>query len=84
MIKGVNKQIIEINNPDSIYFDKVVFYLRPEVHAIPEEISRREIQRCFASSGIRSGKRRLSRRGAWLITTGAALMGAAVLLSLFR
>ncbi len=27
MIKGVTKKIVEINNPDSIYFEKAVFYL---------------------------------------------------------
>ncbi|MCC8068327.1 MAG: hypothetical protein LIO71_00950 [Ruminococcus sp.] len=29
MIKGVNKKIIEINNPNSSYFDKVILYLKP-------------------------------------------------------
>lgn len=34
MIKGVNKKIIEINNPESPYFDKVVLYIKPtkEIH----------------------------------------------------
>jgi hypothetical protein len=30
MIKGVNKQIIEINNTDDEIFEKVVFYINPE------------------------------------------------------
>jgi hypothetical protein len=29
MIKGVNKKIIEVNNPDSQYFDKVILYIKP-------------------------------------------------------
>jgi hypothetical protein len=29
MIKGVNKKVIEINNPESQYFDKVVLYVKP-------------------------------------------------------
>lgn len=29
MIKGVNKKVIEINNPNSCYFDKVILYLKP-------------------------------------------------------
>ena len=49
MIKGVNKQIIEVNNPDSIYFEKAVFYLRPEVKKLPAEIAVREIERCIGS-----------------------------------
>ncbi|MBR3283615.1 MAG: hypothetical protein IKI56_10020 [Ruminococcus sp.] len=45
MIKGVTKKIIEINNPDSIYFEKAVFYLRPNVRELPAEISRSEAER---------------------------------------
>ena len=51
MIKGVNRQIIEVNEPDSIYFEKAVFYLRPGVRKLPAEISRREIDRCMGSEG---------------------------------
>lgn len=38
MIKGVNKKIIEINNPESPYFDKVVLYIKPnrEIHSSNE------------------------------------------------
>lgn len=28
MVKGVNKQIIEINNPDSEYFERALLFLR--------------------------------------------------------
>ncbi len=45
MVKGVNRQIIEVNNIGSPYFDKAVFYLKPGVRILPEEISSREIQR---------------------------------------
>lgn len=31
MIKGVNRKVIEINRPDSAYFERAVLYLRPEV-----------------------------------------------------
>ena len=30
MIKGVNKKVLEINNPQSIYFEKAVLYLKVE------------------------------------------------------
>ena len=44
MVKGVNKQIIEINNTDSIYFEKAVFYLRPHINALPPDVSREEAE----------------------------------------
>ena len=45
MIKCVNKKIIEINHTDSIYFEKAVFYLRPEVRELPTEVSRAEAEK---------------------------------------
>lgn len=60
MIKGVNKQIIEVNDPDSIYFEKAVFYLRAGVRKLPAEVSRREIDRCLG--GEASMYRRRSKR----------------------
>lgn len=35
MIKGVNKRIVEINNPQNEYFEKAILYIRPEKHALP-------------------------------------------------
>lgn len=52
MVKGVNKKIIEVNNPDSIYFEKAVFYLRPNVRKLPDEISQREIERYISNLGL--------------------------------
>ncbi|MCM1507665.1 MAG: hypothetical protein NC177_11105 [Ruminococcus flavefaciens] len=48
MIKGVNRKIIEVNRTDSIYFEKAVFYLRPEVRELPTEISRAEAEKYIA------------------------------------
>ncbi len=31
MIKGVNRKVIEINRPDSAYFERAVLYLKPDV-----------------------------------------------------
>lgn len=45
MVKGVNKKIIEINNPQSIFFEKAVFYLKPNVVTLPESVSGMEISR---------------------------------------
>lgn len=42
MIKGVNKKVLEINNPQSIYFEKAVLYLKPNMSCAPEKLIRRE------------------------------------------
>ncbi len=30
MIKGVNKQILEVTNTDNPYFEKIIFFVKPE------------------------------------------------------
>lgn len=30
MIKGINKQILEVTNPESKYFEKIIFFVTPE------------------------------------------------------
>ncbi|MBQ8959625.1 MAG: hypothetical protein IJ071_00155 [Ruminococcus sp.] len=83
MIKGVNKHIIEINDPDSLYFERAVFYLRPGVRELPAELGRREIGRCFSKLGISPRRRRPGLRGGLLIAIGLALIaGAVVMMSL--
>ncbi len=42
MIKGVNKKVLEINNPQSIYFEKAVLYLKPNMRNVPEKLMKRE------------------------------------------
>lgn len=45
MIKGVNKKIIEVNNPDSLFFEKAILYVKPNVTVFHEAVSRREAQK---------------------------------------
>lgn len=60
MIKGVNKKIIEINNPDSIYFERAIFYLRPNVRELPQEVSNTEISQYISKLGLEYDKARRS------------------------
>ncbi len=39
MVKGVHKKIIEVKSPKGDYFEKAVFYLRPEVSCLPPELA---------------------------------------------
>lgn len=69
MVKGVNKQIIEVNNPDSVYFEKAVFYLKPGVRTLPIEISSREINRIISPCGIERKNKRVLKFGRLAIYT---------------
>jgi hypothetical protein len=37
MIKGVNKQILEVVNTESPYFEKIIFFVRPESQQLDEK-----------------------------------------------
>ena len=84
MIKGVTKKIIEINNPDSIYFEKAVFYLRPNVRELPQEVSRSEAQRYIAKLGREYNRnRRKSSMCGKIILSAIAIVFAAALIFIF-
>ena len=49
MIKGVNKKIVEINNPKSLYFEKAILYIRPNMSDIPAKLLSQEAQNYLKS-----------------------------------
>lgn len=70
MIKGVNKKVIEINRPDSIYFERAVLYLRPEVTEVPLYVAESETDDYFSDlSHLKQGHWRM--RSVLLFLTGA-------------
>ena len=57
MVKGVQKKIIEVNHPDSLYFERAVFYLKPGVTQLPQQLSRADADACSGSCAGQGGKR---------------------------
>lgn len=37
MLKGINKQILEVTNPESPYFEKIIFFVRPEGQTVGDD-----------------------------------------------
>lgn len=42
MIKGINKQILEVTNTESPYFEKIIFFVRPEAQRMSEQSLQKE------------------------------------------
>lgn len=79
MIKGVNKKVIEISRPDSIYFERAVLYLRPEVTEVPLYAAMEETDDYFSDlSHLKRGRTGL--RSILLFLTGAAVSAGVCLL----
>ena len=36
MIKGVNRQVVELNGADSEYFERILFFVKPECSSVSE------------------------------------------------
>lgn len=79
MIKGVNKKIIEVNHPESIYFEKAVLYLRPEVRELPAEVTREEAEKYIS---MITPELRRKKRSAALPAIAAAVLAAIIILLL--
>lgn len=75
-VKGVNRRVVEIAEPDSEYIERVLVFLRPQSGAVRVARQRAEAERY--ASGIVAWKRSLAplSRGAVLVLAGAAVLGA--------
>ena len=51
MIKGVNKQIIEVSNTENKYFEKAILFVRPEFMSEGEQGLRKEANRLLEGIG---------------------------------
>ncbi len=77
MIKGVNKKVLEINNPQSIFFEKAVLYLKPNMSSVSYKLLRAEAQEMIRSMSPKQPKLVLWRRLVKAaVILAAALVGA--------
>ena len=92
MIKGVNKQVVDVAEPDSAYFERVLFFVKPEFSGLGEGALRHKATLLLreTADGRVVGRRLPFRRkllGALRIGAAALLGGvltAAVLLAVLR
>lgn len=57
MIKGVNKRIIEINNPENDYFEKAILFINSSKLQEPEPILKRSADIYFKNLQAKQAKR---------------------------
>lgn len=61
MLKGVNKQILEVSDTDSPYFEKIIFFVRPTPNGFDEKKLRDEAKR-FSSVNQKPPRQKRSLR----------------------
>ena len=74
MIKGVNRKVIEINHPDSLYFERAVLYLRPDVTEVPMQDARAESEGYVRNAPTGRRRQRLHGIGMFLLGCASAAL----------
>ncbi|HZJ78278.1 MAG TPA: hypothetical protein VFD52_05735 [Clostridia bacterium] len=79
MIKGVNRQVVEVSKTECEYFEKILFFVKPECAYISEG-KLRERADLIASGAGAPPPTKIRRRRYIMIAklAGSALIGAAV------
>ena len=73
MLKGVNKQILEITNTESPYFEKIIFFVRQSDAALSESALQKEAEK-YSKQTVKPPKTRRSKRET-LSTLGCIALG---------
>ncbi len=80
MLKGVNRQIVEINNPENEYFEKAILYVRAEKAFLPKKDLIGEADSYLSSLEKRNTDRKAAAmRILTVVFTAVALICAAAL-----
>jgi hypothetical protein len=81
MLKGVNKLIIEVSNPESELFERAIFFVKPDKSSVITKDMNESVRNIMnEADGIRSfNKLPKTKKRTLLKLAGAAGMGAAVM-----
>lgn len=80
MIKGVNKQVLEINETQNSFFEKAIFFVKPEYSGLSEGRLRESAKKEIESAGYPPRQKKLS-LFSWkqiLMLAGFFLSGVAI------
>ena len=76
MLRGVNKKIIEINNVEGGYFDRVLFFISEDKKSEPDSVLSRQAEKYVSDScGLKYKKRLFSADSIKIIMQMAASAG---------
>ncbi len=78
MLKGVNRQVVEVNQTDSVYFEKILFFVKPEYYGLGEAKLREKANAAMQNTvKLPQAKKGRSLKKNWQLI-GSAAGGAAV------
>lgn len=79
MIKGINRQVIEINETGSIYYERAWLIVKPAYAQMHSSILEKEARSILKDIDAPSSMKAKRNRGFWIVRMGiSAAMGAAI------
>lgn len=79
MIKGVNRQVVEITQTQCEYFEKVLFFIKPEFSAVSEGDLRERASIIAQSAGMPPATRLKKNRLRYALSMSAAACAGAII-----
>ena len=79
MLKGVNKLIVDVANPDSEFFERAIFFVKPQMRDTPTRELNSGAHSLICSAGKRRKRLKVSAVAGFALAAG---LGAAVALIL--
>lgn len=72
MIKGVNKQILEVTNTENPYFEKIIFFVKPEYKNADRKKLRAEAE-ALSQTTQKPPRAKISKKRVLAVVTQSAL-----------
>lgn len=72
MIKGVNKQILEVTNTENPYFERIIFFVKPEYKNTDRKMLQKEAE-TLASISQKPPKARVPKKRIFQLVSGSVL-----------
>ena len=79
LIKGINKQVIDIGETGNPYYERAILFLKPEYSDIQREILEREAKKFLKGISTASSLKSYNRVLYWTIRLGGAAAVGAIL-----
>lgn len=83
MLRGINKQIIEIKCPNNECFEKILLFVKAENGQIPKDVLNKKSKQYYNSVMSGFGRIPLYKQRKFLLSMFALIMAALIVMGLF-